>query len=161
MVSRGQKPLASSSMLESDRVAASAAIMDFDEPRALPRADEDARKTSLSSIGLVLLCTVIGAAAQLLLRWGAADAVDGGLIGVLTNLPVLGGYCCLAINTGLLVLALRNGQLSVLYPIIALTYVWVTILSPIFFGEIIDIYKVVGVGLIVLGVSFIGLGSRS
>ena len=161
MVSRGPKPLASSSMLESDRLAASAAIMDFDEPRVLAQADEDARKTSLSSIGLVLLCTVIGAAAQLLLRWGAADAVDGGLIGVLTNLPVLGGYCCLAINTGLLVLALRNGQLSVLYPIIALTFVWVTILSPIFFGEIIDIYKVVGVGLIVLGVSFIGLGSRS
>lgn len=161
MVLRGRKTLASSSMLESDRVAAPAAIMEFDEPRAAVQPDEGVRQTSLSSIGLVLLCTVIGAAAQFLLRYGAPDAVEGGLIGVLTNWPLLGGYCCLALNTGLLVLALRNGQLSVLYPIIALTYVWVTILSPFFFGEIIDVYKVVGVGLIVLGVSFIGLGSRS
>ena len=173
MVLRGRKTLASSSMLESDRVAAPAAIMEFDEPRAAVQPDEGVRQTSLSSIGLVLLCTVIGAAAQFLLRYGAPDAVEGGLIGVLTNAveggligvltnwPLLGGYCCLALNTGLLVLALRNGQLSVLYPIIALTYVWVTILSPFFFGEIIDVYKVVGVGLIVLGVSFIGLGSRS
>ena len=50
---------------------------------------------------------------------------------------------------------------SVLYPIIALTYVWVTILSPMFFNDVINAYKVIGVGLIVVGVSFIGLGSRS
>ena len=29
----------------------------------------------------------------------------------------------------MLVLALRDGELSMLYPIIALTYVWVTLLS--------------------------------
>ena len=58
-------------------------------------------------------------------------------------------------------LALRDGQLSVLYPIIALTYVWVTILSPMFFNDVINAYKVIGVGLIVVGVSFIGLGRRS
>ena len=135
--------------------------MEFNEPRAAVQPDEDTRHTSLSSIGLVLLCTVIGAAAQFLLRYGAADAVDGGWSGIVTNWPLLAGYGCLALNTGLLVLALRNGQLSILYPIIALTYVWVTILSPFLFGEIINTYKVVGVGLIVLGVSFIGLGSRS
>ena len=74
---------------------------------------------------------------------------------------MIAGYICLAANTALLVLALRDGQLSVLYPIIALTYVWVTVLSPMFFNDIINVYKVVGVGLIVVGVSFIGLGSRS
>ena len=74
---------------------------------------------------------------------------------------MIAGYICLAANTALLVLALRDGQLSVLYPIIALTYVWVTILSPMFFNDIINAYKIIGVGLIVVGVSFIGLGSRS
>jgi drug/metabolite transporter (DMT)-like permease len=74
---------------------------------------------------------------------------------------LLAGYACLAANTALLVLALRRGELSVLYPIIALTYVWVTILSPMFFGDVINPYKVAGVALIVLGVSLIGLGSRS
>ena len=118
-------------------------------------------RTSLKSIGLVVLCTIIGAAAQFLLRYGTKTALDDSLVGILLNWSVLGGYFCLAINTVLLVLALRNGQLSVLYPIIALTYVWVTLLSPTLFGEIMNIYKTVGVGLISVGVCFIGLGCRS
>jgi multidrug transporter EmrE-like cation transporter len=60
----------------------------------------------------------------------------------------------------LLVMALRRGHLSVLYPIIALTYVWVTILSPMFFYDPVNAFKVIGVGLIVTGVSLIGVGSR-
>ena len=87
--------------------------------------------------------------------------IDTGWAGVLSNWALIAGYICLAANTALLVLALRDGQLSVLYPIIALTYVWVTILSPMFFNDVINAYKVIGVGLIVVGVSFIGLGSRS
>src|SRR3712207_7394559 len=39
------------------------------------------------------------------------------------------GYSLYAVSTMLLVLALRKGQLSLLYPIISLTYVWVTLLS--------------------------------
>ena len=107
-----------------------------------------------------MLCTVIGAAAQILMRNGAALMVDTGWAGVLSNWALIAGYICLAANTALLVLALRDGQLSVLYPIIALTYVW-AILSPMFFNDVINTYKVIGVGLIVVGVSFIGLGSRS
>jgi len=118
-------------------------------------------RTSIRSIGLVLLCTIIGAAAQIFLRYGADHLTAAGLRGILTNWALLAGYVCLGANTFLLILALRDGQLSVLYPIIALTYVWVTILSPIFFGDIVNAYKIVGVVFIVLGVSFIGAGSRS
>ena len=117
--------------------------------------------TALTSIGLVLSCTVIGAGAQFLLHFGARTAVGDSLLNVLTHWPVLAGYFCLAINTGLFILALRKGQLSVLYPIISITYVWVILLSPILFNESISSYKIVGVGLIVLGVWSIGLGSRS
>ncbi len=117
--------------------------------------------TAIQSIALVVLCTVIGAAAQILMRWGADRlTLETGLSGVLTNWPLLAGYACLGLNTLLLIVALRDGQLSVLYPIIALTYVWVTILSPMFFPDTINIYKIIGVGLIVAGVSVIGAGSR-
>jgi multidrug transporter EmrE-like cation transporter len=119
------------------------------------------RRTAAGSIALVVLCTVIGAAAQILMRHGAEHIEGSTLGGLLTNWELLAGYACLAANTALLVLALRRGELSVLYPIIALTYVWVTVLSPMFFGDVINFYKVTGVALIVLGVSFIGLGSRS
>jgi drug/metabolite transporter (DMT)-like permease len=118
-------------------------------------------RTSIRSIGLVLLCTIIGAAAQIFLRYGAEHLTSAGLRGILTNWALLAGYVCLGANTILLILALRDGQLSVLYPIIALTYVWVTILSPAFFGDTVNAYKIAGVFFIVLGVSFIGAGSRT
>ena len=73
----------------------------------------------------------------------------------------MGGYACLGVMTILVVLALRGGHLSVLYPIMALAYVWVTILSPMFFQDDINASKVIGLTLIIVGVSFIGAGSRS
>lgn len=117
--------------------------------------------TSLASIGLIVLSTVSGAAAQILLRFGA-DAIEGAnLIGIITNIPLIGGYACLAVNVVLVVLALRGGQLSILYPIVALTFVWVAILSQVYFQDVISIPKIAGLTLIVAGVSFIGAGSRS
>ena len=120
-----------------------------------------AHYTSLASISLIVLSTVSGAAAQILLRFGA-DAIEGAdLIGIITNVPLIGGYACLAMNVVLVVLALRGGQLSILYPIVALTFVWVAILSQVYFQDVISISKIAGLTLIVAGVSFIGAGSRS
>jgi multidrug transporter EmrE-like cation transporter len=127
-------------------------------------APRTASRTSALSIVLILLCTVVGAAAQILMREGAnylpSAGSEGMALSLLTNWPLLAGYVCLGLNTGLLVLALRKGQLSVLYPIIALTYVWVAILSPMFFEDSLNALKVAGVVFIVGGVSLIGLGSR-
>lgn len=118
-------------------------------------------RTPAKSIALVVLCTIIGAAAQILMRAGA-DYLDegGGILAILMNWRLLAGYACLAANTLLLVIALREGQLSVLYPIIALTYVWVAILSPMFFPDTMNVFKVIGITLVVCGVSMIGAGSR-
>ena len=58
------------------------------------------------------------------------------------------------------VLALREGELSVLYPIIALTYVWVTLVSYIRLHEPPNIYKNVGVMAIIAGVIVIGRGAK-
>ncbi len=115
----------------------------------------------IGSIGLVFLCTVSGAAAQILMKEGAEHITGAGLLGIITNLPLMAGYALYGLNTLLMVLALRRGHLSVLYPIIALTYVWVTILSPRFFPtDHLNVWKVAGVTLIVFGVSLIGTGSR-
>ena len=54
-------------MLQSDTVAGPAApILELNEPTAAIFRQDAASKTSFSAIGLVLLCTVIGAAAQVL-----------------------------------------------------------------------------------------------
>lgn len=63
-------------------------------------------------------------------------------------------------NAVLLIFALRDGELSILYPIIALTYVWVTILSVVFFNERINAFKAVGVLTVILGVAVLGRGGK-
>ncbi len=109
---------------------------------------------------LVVFCTFLGAAAQILMKTGANRLVHAGLIGMITNLPLMAGYVCYGIFTVLLVLALRDGELSLLYPIIALNYVWVTALSFFIFHDRINPFKLIGVCLIVVGVGVLGQGSR-
>ena len=62
------------------------------------------------------------------------------------------------LSTVLLVLALRHGDLSMIYPVIALTFVWVTLLSVMVIGEPMTPSKLSGIATIVAGVSILGLG---
>lgn len=75
---------------------------------------------------------------------------------LLTNVPLIVGYSLYGINTLLMVLALKNGEMSLLYPIIALTYVWTTLLSYTLLGEPSNLYKNLGIFTIVLGVAVMG-----
>jgi multidrug transporter EmrE-like cation transporter len=113
------------------------------------------------SMALVFCCTVLGAAAQMLMKVGLSHLSQPGLMGYLTSLPLLGGYCLYGMNTVLMVFALRDGELSILYPIIALTYVWVTVLSVVFFHEALNVFKLLGVAVVVLGVAVMGRGGKS
>jgi uncharacterized membrane protein len=78
------------------------------------------------------------------------------LMALVTNLPLISGYTLYGINTLMMVLALRNGEMSMLYPIIALTYVWTTLLSYTLLAEPSNVYKNVGIVTIVLGVAVMG-----
>lgn len=86
-----------------------------------------------------------------------ANALGGtSPIDIVTNPLLFSGYCLYGISTILFILALRDGELSILYPVIALTYVWVTVLSIWIFDELLNPWKVAGIGIIVLGVAVLG-----
>ena len=117
------------------------------------------------SIALVVFCTFIGAAAQMLMKIGAKSLPPVSVTAMLVNpliilgdIPLIGGLSCYGVFTLLLIFALRDGELSVIYPIIALTYVWVTFLSIVIFHETLNPYKACGVVVIVLGVAILGKG---
>ncbi len=116
--------------------------------------------TPRQSIALVFCCTLLGAAAQVLMKSGAETVAHPGVVGVLlglfTNLTLLVGYCLYGLSALLLILALRDGELSLLYPVIALTYVWVTVLSVALFHETINIFKLTGITTIMIGVMVLG-----
>ncbi|MGI8989650.1 MAG: DMT family transporter [Bryobacteraceae bacterium] len=112
------------------------------------------------SIALVFCCTILGAAAQIFMKTGVNQLDHLDPIRIVTNLPLLAGYCLYGINTLLLMLALRDGELSVLYPIIALSYVWVAILSIYFFEDRLNPWKIAGIFVIVAGVTILGRSGR-
>jgi multidrug transporter EmrE-like cation transporter len=108
---------------------------------------------------LVFACTVLGAAAQIFMKIGMAHFKPDP-IALATNLPLVVGYVLYGLNTLMLVLALKDGELSMLYPIIALTYVWVTLLSYVLLHEPPNVYKNVGIATIVIGVGVLGRGGK-
>lgn len=112
------------------------------------------------SIGLVFLCTLFGAAAQMLIKTGANALAGTDPLSMLFNMHLLAGYSLYGISTMLLILALRDGELSILWPVIALTYVWVTILSTFLLKEVLTANKIAGISVIVAGVAVLGLGDR-
>lgn len=112
------------------------------------------------ALALVFACTVLGAAAQLLIKVGMTHFNMDHPFGALTNVPLIAGYFLYGINTLMLVLALREAELSMLYPIIALTYVWVTLLSYGLLHERPNLYKNLGITTIVIGVAVIGRGGK-
>jgi multidrug transporter EmrE-like cation transporter len=134
---------------------------------ALP-IDTGAKK----SFALVFACTLIGALAQILVKLGTVDlgahitlgqvAHDPALFvkfcfGIISNGKLFAGYCLYGVNTFLMAMALKGRELSRLYPIIALTYVWVTFLSLFVLpGEHLNLFRSLGITLIVIGVSILG-----
>ncbi len=105
---------------------------------------------------MVFLCTIFGVAAQYFLKTSASALQAGALISAISSPGLWAGLVLYGINTGLLILALRDGELSLLYPVISLTYVWVTIMSVSVLGESLTLTKAAGIALICLGVAFLG-----
>lgn len=111
------------------------------------------------AIGLVILATLIGAFGPILLKKASAKRLSK-LSSIMTNYHLFGGVALYAIGTILFIPALKGGELSVLYPFVALAYIWVSLLSVKFLNEKMNKYKWIGIALIIIGVTFIGFGSK-
>jgi drug/metabolite transporter (DMT)-like permease len=115
---------------------------------------------------LVVCCTIIGAAAQILIKKGA-DTLGGNptmvqtALAMVLNPALLAGFSMYGVSMVLLVMALRHGELSLLYPVFALTYVWVAILSVLILHESMNAFKLAGIAIIVGGIAVLGKGSSA
>ena len=114
--------------------------------------------TQLWAVGLVVAATLIGAFGPILLKRASAKKLSN-ISSLIKNYNLFGGVALYAVGTILFIPALKGGDLSVLYPFVALSYVWVSLLSVKFLGEKMNKLKWLGIVLIILGVTFIGIGS--
>ena len=114
--------------------------------------------TQIWAIGMVILATLIGAFGPILLKRASAQKLSS-LSSLMKNYNLFGGVALYGISTILFIPALKGGELSVLYPFVALVYVWVSLLSVKFLGEKMNKFKWLGIFLVLVGVTFIGIGS--
>jgi multidrug transporter EmrE-like cation transporter len=88
-------------------------------------------------------------AIRLHLRWDA----------VLFNWRLAAGVVAFLLSSVFFVAGVKQGELSVLYPMVSLGYVWTLLWSRIFFGEPFTRSKFIGLAMILSGILFLGLGS--
>ncbi len=115
-------------------------------------------KTRLSAIILVIFCTIFTATGQILWKLGVKN-LELSFLGLITNYPLILGFVSYGVGTVLLVVALKYGELSVLYPFIALSFIWVGFMSVAFLGEVMTFFKWMAILLIIGGVSLISFKS--
>ena len=115
-------------------------------------------RTQFWAIGLVILNTMIGSWGGVLLKLGA-DRISLSPRNIVTNGKILFGVVLFGLSSILFIIALRGGELTVLYPMVSLSYVWISLMSVYFLKEKMTRLKVFGISLIILGVVCIGLGN--
>ena len=123
-------------------------------------------ETKKWAIALVLFSTLIAASGQVLIKLGLNDLdhmmENLGDISIVipTSGSIIIGYCMYGLAAVILIYSLKHGELSVLYPLYAMNYIWIAIMSPYFFPtDFMNPLKWAGVLAIVCGVALIGLGS--
>lgn len=107
------------------------------------------------AIFLVILATLLTTTGQYFLKIGATKISD---IQHIFNTSLIIGLLIYGFAALLLILSLQRGELSLVYPFIALSFIWVTLVSRFFLQEVISFTQWFGIFAIVFGVSFIGFG---
>ena len=124
-------------------------------------------KTPVSHMLLVLLGAFIGSFGGVFLKSGAEPVREGLVYLVISREPpffnwrLAAGVAFFLLSSYFFVLGIRPpGELSVLYPMVSLGYIFTLLWARIFFKEPLTRVKFFGLFLIVVGVVFVGLGSK-
>ena len=111
------------------------------------------------AIALMILCTAFTSIAQVLYKL-ASGKLEFNIISLITNYYLISGMILYLIGAFIMIAALKGGEVSVLYPIIATSYIWVSLLSSYFFNESLNLFRWAGVFAILIGIIFISIGSK-
>jgi multidrug transporter EmrE-like cation transporter len=109
------------------------------------------------ALALLFVAIALGAAGQVLLKsglrqLGTRPPPEVVIKSIVSNGRVFGGFACYGLSSILYILALSRLDLSYAYPMVAVSYVLVAVLSWRFLAEPIPALRVAGLAVVMLGV---------
>ena len=113
--------------------------------------------TPVSSMGWVIFGSVIGSLGAAALKAGA-QRLEISIRGVVTNWRLIVGLSGYLLSTVFFIHGVKQGELSILYPMVSVGYIWGMLWSKLFFGEPITRMKIGALALILVGVALLGYG---
>jgi uncharacterized membrane protein len=101
---------------------------------------------------ITVFAAFIGAVGQIEIKKGSSQ-MSLNLNELLSNTHLIIGLSLYALCTLIYVYALSFGEVSVLYPILATSYIWVGLLASVFLGERFVPINWAGMLLIIVGIT--------
>lgn len=115
------------------------------------------QKTGISAIMFMLISAIFSSVAQILFKFAANNTKD--VLSFIYNPYLYFGGFSLLIGLVFMLKSLRRGELTVVYPVIATSFIWVSLLSPIFFKtDFMTLQKWIGIFIIISGVYLVSKG---
>jgi drug/metabolite transporter (DMT)-like permease len=108
---------------------------------------------------MMIVATMIGSVGSLFLKKGSKNfhlnfkkGIFSFIKGLIYNWNIILGISLYGFGTIIFIYLLRNEELSVLYPLTSLSYIFVTVLSFYVLKEKMNFYKIFGIVCIIGGV---------
>ena len=109
------------------------------------------KKSFARGLVLIIATTLLSSIGQVLLKYGAIHPAKF----IFLNLFLWLGLLAYGGGMATLVLGIKEAELSTLFPILSLSFIWVMILSAFLFNEPITTAKIGGTFLIVRGIGIL------
>jgi uncharacterized membrane protein len=123
--------------------------------RKILKIKEGGMRPNVQAILFYILAAILGAVGQYLFKIGS-KTVSSNFISWVFNFKIVVAVILYCIVMFLFVFAFKlGGELTVLYPVYATTFIWAAIIGVLFLNEPMTISKAGGILLIILGVLFI------
>ena len=116
-------------------------------------------RTKWWAILLIVLATFLTTSANVAYKIGANKlALDFHKLIINWFIPV--GFIIYCLAGVILIISLKHGDVSVLYPILATSYIWVTLLSKVIFNDTFTTFKIIGIVTVLSGVVLLSIGGN-
>jgi len=116
-------------------------------------------KTPFSSILMVFGAAFVGSFGSVFLKAGAGR-LHRNVSTLIFNWRLGAGVLMFVASSFLFIAGIRRGELTILYPMVSLGYVFTLLWAKLFFNEPFTSNKFAGLAAILLGIVLLSLGNR-